>query len=88
MDDLMERVGARKRLEEDTESVDTNCTQSTTLSDEADEDKKEPFTIMATVVEDAEEGGTKPEGTLGLGPWQLRWVNCKIWLDTYGLRWI
>ena len=84
MDALMERVEAMKRMEEDTESVDTNFTQSTTISDDGFEEKSEPFTIMSTVQEDLE--GEVKEDPKMLSTWELRQVKVKIWMEKYGLR--
>ena len=86
MDELLDRVEAMKRLQEDTESIDTTITQSTTLSDELNEEKTGPFTILPAVLEDVEEEGKKAEENIMLGPWALRWVKFKIWLDKFGLR--
>ena len=86
MDALLDRVEAMKRLQEDTESVDTTITQSTTISDELFEGKQGPFTILPAVLEDLEEEGKKADENIMLGPWTLRWVKFKIWLDKFGLR--
>ena len=86
MDELLDRVKAMKRVEEDTESVDTTITQSTTLSGELFEDKTGPFTIFPVVLEDVEEEGKKADDNIMLGPAALRWVKFKIWLDKFGIR--
>ena len=84
MDALIERIEAMKRLEEDTESVDTNFTQSTIISDEGIEEKPEPFTIMNSVQEDVE--GEVKEDPRMLTTWELRQVKAKIWLEKHGIR--